>query len=97
MSYEPRPISLQAGLELLGVRGHHVEVPVEDHGGCAGRCADRRGDHRQALELEVLDLDVARLEPPADEAGGVAQAVERRRVRRDQPLCQHPFVHDQRV
>ena len=52
-------------------------------------------DHHdgQAVVVEALDLEVARLQPPLDEARGSPQAIQRRRVIGDQPLGEDAFVH----
>jgi hypothetical protein len=89
-----QPVALDARRELLGMAGHDVEVAVED---------DRRGllrAHRRGQRVEVaepvrLDLDVARLQPALDEAGGGVEALGRRRVIGDESLGQNPFIHPQ--
>jgi hypothetical protein len=52
-------------------------------------------DHHdgQAVVIDALDLEVARLQPALDEARGSPQAIQRRRVIGDQPLGEDAFVH----
>ena len=53
------------------------------------------GQRVEVAEAVRLDLDVARLEPPLDEARCGVQALGRRRVVGDQSLGQNPFIHPQ--
>ena len=65
---------------------------MQDDRGRVAR-ADLGGQHRQAVEVVVLDVDLARLEPALDEARRRAQSVDVRRVIGDQALGQGAFVH----
>ena len=69
-----QPVALHARLELLGMAGDDVKVTVQDDRGPVGR-TDLRGQDRHLVERVVLDVDLARLEPALDEAGGCAQAI----------------------
>ena len=87
-----QPVALDTRLELLRVAGHDVEVPVQHDRGRVAR-AHLGGQHRQAVEVVVLDVDLARLEPALDEARRRAQSVDVRGVIGDQALGQGAFVH----
>ena len=87
-----QPVALDARRELARVRGHDVEVAVEDHAGAVGR-ADVGQHHRQTAELAPRHRNLTRLEPALDEADRGAQAVAGGRVVGDEPLGQDPFVH----
>jgi hypothetical protein len=85
-------VALEAGLELLRMAGHDVEVAVEDDRGRVAR-PDRGRQDRQTVEVVVLDIDLAGLEPALDEARRRAQSVDVRGVIGDQALGQGAFVH----
>ena len=95
-------VPLDPRLELLGTPGHDIEMTVEDdtRRGWVGARAARRprgsadfGDqHGLAAVVMLDDLDVARLEPAADEPGGGAQLIWTGGVVADQPLRQGLLV-----
>ncbi len=65
---------VHAGL-LPRLARHDVQVAVQDHGGTLVG-PDLRGEHRRAVVVARLQVDLPRLEPPALEAGGGAEALE---------------------
>ena len=83
------------GSNCAAYAGHDVEVAVQDDRRRVLGVARADVDHHdgQAVVVEALDLELARLQPPLDEARGGAQAVERGRVVGDQPLGEDAFVH----
>jgi hypothetical protein len=84
-------VALDPRSELLCVRRHHVDVTMEGDGRAVLR-TDDRCQHRKALVLELVDLDVARLEPAPHE---LRRALDPRRARRvigDQLLGQRLLV-----
>ena len=85
-------VALHHGLELLRASGHDVEVAVEDHRRPLGR-ADPRGQHGQAADLQLVDRDVARLEPSLHETGGLADPLAVGGVVPDQALGEGSLVH----
>ena len=85
-------VALQARAEhLIGARDH-VDVAVQDEGRRIGG-ADLGHRHRQAAGGDLLGVDVARLEPAADELRGTAEPLRGGGVERDQALGQGDFVH----
>src|SRR5437588_587190 len=62
-------VAVDARLELAGPPGHDVDVAVEDDRRTV-RGADRGGKDRQAAGRAVLHVDLVRLQPALDEAGG---------------------------
>ena len=85
-------VALDARLELALAGGHDVKVAVEDHGRpLAG--ADVGHDDREAVEVALAHLDVARLEPALDERGRRAQRLGLRRVVPHEALCEDPLIH----
>ena len=82
------------GSNCSASRRHDVEVAVE-HDRRALREPDARRQHRQAADLQLLDRDVARLEPPLDEAGSLADALVVGGVVADQSLGEGSLVHAQ--
>jgi len=62
-------VAVDARLELAGPPGHDVDVAVEDDRRTV-RGADRGGEDRQAAGRDVLHVDLVRLQPALDEAGG---------------------------
>ena len=74
-----------------------VEVAVEQHGERGVLGPDVGDDHRQATDLELCRLDLARLQPALDEPGAELHAVLVRAVVGDQPLCEKTLVHAARL
>ena len=85
-------VALDARLELALAGGHDVEVAVEDHGRPLAR-ADVGHDDREAVEVALATVDVARLEPALDERGRRAQRLGLRRVVPHEALCEDPLIH----
>ena len=71
-----QPVALDPRLELLGVRGHDVDVAVQDDRRRAAvlRRRRRRRRDRQALVVVLAHVDVARLQPALDEARGASRS-----------------------
>ncbi len=68
-----QPVALDTRLELLGLARDHVEMAVQHDAGCPSDRAARPdlGDqHRQAVVLDLVHLDVAGFEPSLDESCG---------------------------
>jgi hypothetical protein len=87
-----QPLAVRARLELAGATRDDVEMAVQQH--CGGLRGAGLGDRdRQPLDVDLARLDVARLQPPLDEAGGEADPLWLRGVVRDQLLGQRALVH----
>ena len=81
-----------AGRTAPGVPGTTSTWPWKITVGPVGR-ADGGSQHRHAVVDAVLDVDVARLEPALDEAGGRLDALHGGGVVGDQPLAECTFLH----
>ena len=69
-----QPVSLDAGGELLDAARDNVEVSVE-HDSRGPRRAHGCREQRQPPDLELVDLDIACLEPALDEPGSLLDAL----------------------
>ena len=91
-----QPVALDARLELLLERGHHVEVAVQHDGRAVVRRRPRRG-RPASRGARCRRPRLARLQPALDEPGRRVQPVGLGGVVGDQPLGEGAFVHAARI